>query len=123
MKWLNVSPLLIMLAAVPAHGQWEPPNEVLQVRISGKGDWVVRCEYQDKKGQTVSREARGKTDRLHLGEPISGSCTYQAATDRPLTIWLKSPHYSCTLPTPQPKICRQVFTAGSSGRIEIRKRG
>lgn len=122
MNRLSMSPLLLLFAAVPAHGQWEPPNEVLQVRIDGKGGWVVRCEYQDKKGKTVTQEARGKPDRLHLSEPASGTCTYQAAADKPLTIWLKSPNYACTLPSPQRKMCRQTFAPGSSGRIDVRKR-
>jgi len=121
MHWLKLLPFLL-LAAVPAHGQWEPPNEVLQVRINGEGGWVVRCDYQDRKGKAVTKEARGKPDRLHLIEPQSGSCTYQAAADRPLTIWMKSPNYRCTLPSPQPKLCRQTFAAGTSGQIEVRKR-
>lgn len=117
-----VSSALMLFVAAPAPGQWEPPDEVLQVRISGKGDWNVRCEYQDKNGKTVTREARKNSDRLHLTGVISGTCSYQAASDQPLTIWLKSPLYSCTLPASEQKACRQTFAAGTSGRIDIRKR-
>ncbi|MBC9032667.1 hypothetical protein IAG41_09710 [Sphingomonas sp. JC676] len=123
MKWLSVSPLLMLLAAAPAYGQWEPPNEVLQIRVSAKGDWAVRCEWQDAKGKTVTSEARkGDRDRLHLSEPRAGICTYRSAPDKPITILLKSPLYRCTLPAREKKMCRQTFAAGSSGQFEIRKR-
>lgn len=51
MKRLIASTAFMLLSAVPAHAQWEPPAEVLQVRISGQGAWTVRCEYQDRKGR------------------------------------------------------------------------
>lgn len=122
MKGLIVSTTFLLLAAAPSHAQWEPPEEVLQVRMSGKGEWSVVCEYQDRDGKTVIREARRRTDKLHLNQPMTGSCTYRAAADQPLTIWLKSSLYRCTLPAPEKKQCRQTFAAGSSGRIDIRKR-
>lgn len=123
MKRLIVATASMLLSMAPAHAQWEPPEEVLQVRINGQGAWTVRCEYQDRKGKTVVREALGRGDRLHLIQPSSGSCTYQAAPDRPLTIRLKSPLYACTLPAPDRGTCQQTFAAGASGRIEVRKRG
>lgn len=123
MKRLSISPLLLLLAAAPMHGQWEPPNEVLQVRISGKGDWVVRCDWKNAKGKSVTSEARrGERDRLHLIEPENGTCNYQAGADKPITIWLKSPNYRCTLPAREKRDCRQTFSAGSTGQFEIRKR-
>lgn len=119
MKWLTASPLLLLLAAAPAHAQWEPPNEVLQVLIAGQGDWSVRCEYQDPRDRTMVREAKGRGERLHLSRPRSGACAFQAAPDQPLTIRLKSPLYRCTLPAPTPNACEQTFAAGASGRFEI----
>lgn len=122
MRPLIALPALILLAAAPANGQWEPPDEVLQVRISGKGAWVVRCEFVDRKGKTQTKEARGRGDHLYLLEPVSGTCTYQAAPDQPLALRFKSPLYRCTLPAPEQKMCRQTFVAGSSGQIVIKKR-
>lgn len=118
---IALSPALLLLAA-PAHAQWEPVDEVLQVRIQGKGAWSVRCEYLDSRGRTMVREANGRGDRLHLSALAGGSCTYQAAPDRPLTIRLKSPLYRCTLPSRENKMCQTTFPAGASGRFEIRKR-
>lgn len=112
----------LMLLAAPAYAQWEPVDEVLQVRIQGKGAWVVRCEYLDGRGRTVVREANGRGDRLHLSALAGGSCTYQAAPERPLTIRLKSPMYRCTLPSREKDMCQTTFAAGASGRFEIRKR-
>ncbi len=119
---------MVLLSAVawaviaPAYGQWEPPEEVLQVRISGKGAWSVRCEYQDQNGKTVVREANGRPDRLHLNRAAGGSCTYRAAPDQALTIRLKSPLYRCSLPAPQAGTCQQAFAAGASGQFDIRPR-
>lgn len=122
MKSLFASPALLLFAAAPAHAQWEPPDEVLQVRISGKGAWSVRCAFQNTKGKTTVREAKGRSEQLHLIKAVSGVCTYEAAPDKPLTIWLKSPLYQCTLPAREPKLCRQTFAAGTSGQIDIRRR-
>jgi hypothetical protein len=119
---MSLLSVLSLLVIAPAYGQWEPPEEVLQVRISGKGAWSVRCEYQDRNGKTVVREANSRPDRLHLSKPTTGSCTYKAASDQPLTIRLKSPLYRCSLPTPQAGICQQVFAAGASGQFDIRAR-
>lgn len=113
---------VIMVAIAPAYAQWEPPEEVLQVRISGKGAWWVRCEYQDQEGKTVVREANGRPDRLHLNKAASGSCAYRAAPEQALTIRLKSPLYRCSLSAPQAGTCRQMFAAGTSGQFDIRPR-
>lgn len=121
-RLIALSPAILLFAAAPASGQWEPPDEALQVRISGEGAWVVRCNYQDRKGKAATREARGPRDqRLHLIEPSSGSCAYQAA-DKLLTIRFKSPLYTCTLLAPEKGMCQQSFAVGASGEIEVRKR-
>ena len=124
MRALIVSTALALLAALPAHAQWEPVDEVLQVRIQGKGAWSVRCEYQDRRGKTVVREANGRGDRLYLSayEGSGGSCTYRAAADQPLTIRLKSPLYRCTLPAREKDLCQQTFAAGASGQFQVVKR-
>jgi hypothetical protein len=119
---LTATIALLLLAAAPAHAQWEPPDEVLQVRIKAEGDWSVRCEWQDRKGKTLSREASGEAEKLHLNRPQSGTCTYRADPGKPLTIRLKSSLYRCTLPATEPKTCQQTFAPGASGQIEIRKR-
>lgn len=119
---LIASTAFMLLVAAPAHAQWEPPDEVLQVRISGKGAWMVRCEYQDRKGKTAIKEAHGRGDKLHLVEPASGACTYQAAPDKPLTLRFKSSLYRCMLPAPEKGTCQQTFAAGATGQVQIRKR-
>lgn len=58
MTRLIASTALMLLAAAPAHAQWEPPDEVLQVCVDAEGDWNVRCEYQDRRGKT-QRAKRG----------------------------------------------------------------
>lgn len=122
-RLMSPAPALLLLTAVPASGQWEPPDDVLQIRVDGDGAWSVRCDYQDRKGKAVTREAHGPRDgRLHLLEPSGGACSYQAASDKPLTIRLKSPLYACTLPAPDQGACQQTFAAGASGEIEVRKR-
>ncbi|MCP1469650.1 hypothetical protein J3E64_001332 [Sphingobium sp. OAS761] len=111
----------LSLISAPAVAQWEPPDEVLQVRIKGDGDWFVRCQYKNRKGEDVTDEARGPRDeRLHI-RTSQGSCTYQSAASETLTIRLKSPLYRCTLPEPG-EGCEQTFPAGISGQFEIRRR-
>lgn len=121
----GLSAFLLIAAPVQAQG-WEPPNEVLQILAKGGGAWVVSCQWQDQKGKTVSREARGtdegRWERIHVNRPASGTCSYKAAAGKPITILMKSPLYRCTLPTPG-EGCEQTFSAGSAGQIEIRKRG
>lgn len=76
MKSLILIPALLLVTAPPASAQWEPADEVLQVRIKGDGAWQVRCAFQNRKGKAATREANGPRDkRLYLVEPSSGSCT------------------------------------------------
>jgi len=112
----------LLISAEPALAQWEPPDEVLQVRVKGDGAWTVRCDYQDRRGTSENREAKGPKDgRLHLNRATGGTCTYRAAPDEPLTIRLKSALYQCTLPQPG-EGCAQTFPAGASGQFEVRGR-
>lgn len=112
----------LLLGSAPAHAQWEPVDEVLQVRIAGKGAWVVRCDWVDRKGKPQLRELRGRGDRLYINDAASGSCTYQAAPDQPLTLRLKSPLYRCTLPARETEMCRQTFAAGAAGSFQVVRR-
>lgn len=113
----------LLIFAEPALAQWEPPDEVLQVRVKGDGAWTARCDYQDRRGRSAVREAGGsKNGQLHLNRATGGTCTYRAAPGEPLTIWLKSPLYQCTLPEPS-EGCEQTFPAGASGQFEVRPRG
>ncbi len=119
----SIASIAFLIFATPALAQWEPPDEVLQVRMKGDGAWTVRCDYQDRRGKNAVREANGPKDgRLHLNRATGGTCTYRAAPDKPLTIRLKSPLYHCTLPQPA-EGCEQSFPAGSSGQFEVRGRG
>lgn len=126
MKRLVATSALLLLAS-PALAQWEPVDEVLQVLVRGEGTWTVRCQWQNRRGEPMSREARGRgsdrLERLHMLESFGGTCTYQAAPDRPLTIQLRSPLYRCTLPARIAQRCEQTFPAGASGQFEIRRRG
>ena len=61
--------LVLLVLAQPALAQWEPPHEVLQVRVKGEGDWQVTCQWQDRRGKTRSGEIRGRNrdwERLHV---------------------------------------------------------
>lgn len=126
MKRLVVLYSLPLIASAPlAAMQWEPPDEVLQVQIYGKGDWLVSCQWQDYKGKSKAREAHGADDRhqhLHVLRAESGSCSYKAAPEGELTIRLDSPLYRCTLPSPEEGECMQTFPAGSQGEFRIEKR-
>lgn len=125
MKGLIAFATLVFLAA-PALAQWEPPDEVLQVRVKGDGPWTMSCQWQSRKGKPMTREVRGRNDdweRLHLNEAYGGTCSYRAAPDKPLTVRLKSPLYRCTLPAPGKEACEQTFPAGASGQFDIQKRG
>lgn len=118
----SITSFSLLIFATPALAQWEPPDEVLQIRIKGDGAWTVRCDYQDRQGRNTVRAAKGPKDgRLHLNRPTGGTCTYRAAPDKPLTIRLKSPLYRCTLPQPG-EGCEQTLPAGSSGQFEVRGR-
>lgn len=125
MKRLIAAPALLLLAS-PALAQWEPPDEVLQVHARGEGAWVLRCQWQNRRGEPMTREVRGsgrnRSEHLYALESFGGTCSYQAAPDRPLTIRLRSPRYRCTLPARAPRLCEQTFPAGASGQFEVRAR-
>lgn len=115
----------LLFFAVPAQAQWAPPDEVLQVHAKGEGAWVVNCQWQSRRGQPMTREIRGsgrdRWERMNVLEP-GGTCYYQAAPDRPLTIRMRSPLYRCALPAPVSGACEQTFPAGASGQLDVRPR-
>lgn len=123
MKLFTVVAVALALPGVPAAAQWEPPSEVLLIDARGAGAWVLTCELQNKKGETVTRALRGsgkRSQRLSMLEARGGQCSYQAASDQPLTLTMRRGLYSCPLPTETRKGCEQVIEAGGSGRFEIR---
>lgn len=119
-----------MIAAVAmlpgaANAQWEPLPEVLQIFGQGEGAWTISCQFQDRRGKVVARDAKGcgkRQERLSMVEPAGGQCSYRAAPDKPLVITVKSPFYLCPLPAATGKGCEQSFPAGASGQLEIKKR-
>ncbi len=124
-SWMMIA---VAMLPVAAHAQWEPVPEVLRVEAKGEGPWTVTCQLLDKKGQPVTREIRGRgkrQERLTLMEATGGQCSYQAASDKPLTLAVKGGLYACTLPAPtnmKRRGCEQTMPAGASGQFEIRRR-
>ena len=117
--------LALLFLAEPALAQWEPPDDVLQVRVKGDGDWHLTCKWQDSKGRSQTKELAGRNgdwERLHIRRPVSGTCSYQAAAGHTLTVRLKSPLFQCTLPQPGGDGCEQTFLAGGAGQFAIAAR-
>lgn len=120
--------MAVAMLPVAAHAQWEPTAEVLRVEAQGEGSWTIACQLLDRKGQPVTREIRGRgkrAERLTLLEATGGQCSYQTASDKPLTVSVKGGLYACTLPSPtdmKRRGCEQTMPAGSTGQFEIRRR-
>jgi hypothetical protein len=121
MKALLALPL-VLAVPVSAQAQWKPYPRVLQFRADGDGAWTVSCQLLDKNGKPVAFELddRGK-DRFNR-EVTGGQCSYRAAPDETLRIIIAG-DYACPLPAPEEDSCAQTFAAGSTGQLEIRRRG
>lgn len=115
--------LLPALLAMPAaaSAQSVPYPQVLQFEAEGDGAWTIRCVLEDRKGKPVSRELSGEEKRAFNLEVTTGQCTYAAAPDAPLRITIGG-DYACPLPAPDARKCTQVFPAGASGQLDIRRR-
>lgn len=122
-SWMMAAAIVMLPSA--ALGQWEPTSEVLVLQARGEGPWVVRCQLQDRKGETVTREIVGRGrgwQRLTMLDARGGSCSYQAAPDKPLEITKRGGLYGCPLATKTRKGCEQTIPAGGSGQFEVTRR-
>ncbi len=115
------------LLAGLATAQPAPPGDAFILQMMGERGWQVSCELGQSDGDTVTTRERGRglhdNGRFLVSDVTSGSCSYDVPDRGMLRVTLETRRsgLECPFTETEDGFCRANFSAGQSGRFEIRR--